>query len=399
MTGAPPARALWYLNLDAEDELRHGAGYTPSRATLAAVATAREAARALLGPEDRLLGDAPVTPSEGDELRWGVAWCPTPSALARLAAAGAQVPVAPGLDTLREVNASRFTYDVLGARLSDAQVVSSLDAAETWLAARPPSEPVWLKRAFGAAGRGKLRAHGGALAPHTRAFLSPAELSLGVVLEPHVDITLEVAGLETHPHERDERGGRGGARHPLPEPVPHGELAHAGAQRLDVPGVELHVAHLVEADPQQAPAKLYGRVGKPQDGPAHQLGGLQLVVQERVQQLGACARVGQPLPPGCVLRDTQLGRASWPFGDHGRPTREVRRWHGRVELVYQALARDVAQRPRLDVLLARGCVGDCVGHARACHAVALQSRRWPRGRYQSSVLPRARHSGERARSP
>ncbi|MBP7684384.1 MAG: hypothetical protein KBB95_20915 [Deltaproteobacteria bacterium] len=193
MTGAPPARALWYLNLDAEDELRHGAGYTPSRATLAAVATAREAARALLGPEDRLLGDAPVTPSEGDELRWGVAWCPTPSALARLAAAGAQVPAAPGLDTLREVNASRFTYDVLGARLSDAQVVSSLDAAETWLAARPPSEPVWLKRAFGAAGRGKLRAHGGALAPHTRAFLSPAELSLGVVLEPHVGITLEVS--------------------------------------------------------------------------------------------------------------------------------------------------------------------------------------------------------------
>jgi hypothetical protein len=193
MTGAPPARALWYLNLDAEDELRHGAGYTPSRATLAAVATAREAARALLGPEDRLLGDAPVTPSEGDELRRGVAWCPTPSALARLAAAGAQVPVAPGLDTLREANASRFTYDVLGARLTDAQVVSSLDAAEAWLAARPPSEPVWLKRAFGAAGRGKLRAHGGALAPHTRAFLSSAELSLGVVLEPHVGITLEVS--------------------------------------------------------------------------------------------------------------------------------------------------------------------------------------------------------------
>ncbi|MBK8406924.1 MAG: hypothetical protein IPL19_02945 [Sandaracinaceae bacterium] len=193
MSGAPPARALWCLNLDAEDELRTGAGYTPSRATLAAVATAREAALALLGPEDALLGEEPVMPCEGDELRRGVAWCPTPSALARLAAAGAQVPVAPGLATLREVNASRFTYDVLGPRLPDAQVLSSLDAAETWLAARSPSEPVWLKRAFGAAGRGKLRAHGGALAPHTRAFLSPAELSLGVVLEPHVDITIEVS--------------------------------------------------------------------------------------------------------------------------------------------------------------------------------------------------------------
>jgi hypothetical protein len=193
MTAALPARALWCLNLDAEDELRTGAGYTPSRATLAAVAIAREAARALLGPDDVLLGEAPVTPGEGDELRRGVAWCPTPSALARLAAAGAHVPAAPSLATLREVNASRFTYDVLGARLSDAQVVCSLDAAERWLAARLPSEPVWLKRAFGAAGRGKLRAQGGALAPHTRAFLSPAELSLGVVLEPHVAITLEVS--------------------------------------------------------------------------------------------------------------------------------------------------------------------------------------------------------------
>ena len=34
-------RALWCLNLDAEDELRHGLGYTPRQATLAAVAAAR----------------------------------------------------------------------------------------------------------------------------------------------------------------------------------------------------------------------------------------------------------------------------------------------------------------------------------------------------------------------
>lgn len=193
MTGAPLARGLWCLNLDAEDELRHGTGYTPSRATLAAVAAARDAALGLLGPDDKLLGDAPDPRSDGDEPRRGVAWCPTPSALAMLAAAGAHVPLAPSVATLREVNASRFTYDVLGPRLSDAQVVTTLEAAEAWLATRSPSDPVWLKRAFGAAGRGKLRAHGGALAPHTRAFLTPAELQLGVVLEPHVEITLEVS--------------------------------------------------------------------------------------------------------------------------------------------------------------------------------------------------------------
>lgn len=191
MASGAVGRALWCLNLDAEDELRHGLGYTPSRATLAAVAAARDGARTLLAPDDILLDDlAGKTPEAG---LIGRAWCPTPSALARLLAAGALVPAAPDLATLRRVNASRFTYDVLGTRLPAAQVVTTLEAAEAWLMARSPGEAVWLKRAFGAAGRGKLRAFGGPLAPPTRAFLSPTELSLGVVLEPHVAISLEVS--------------------------------------------------------------------------------------------------------------------------------------------------------------------------------------------------------------
>jgi len=183
-------RALWCLNLDAEDELRHGLGYTPRQATLAAVAAARAGALSLLAPGDVLLDDAPTAAHTG---RVGLSWCPTPTALARLRAAGARVPPAPDLATLQRVNASRFTYDVLGARLSGAVVVTEFDEAKSWLEARSPEDPVWLKRAFGAAGRGKLRAMGGELAAHTRAFLSPLELSLGVVLEPDVRITLEVS--------------------------------------------------------------------------------------------------------------------------------------------------------------------------------------------------------------
>lgn len=186
------ARALWCLNLDAEDELRHGLGYTPRRATLTAVAAARDGARSLLGPDDVLLDDL-VGADRAPEGLPGRAWCPTPSAIARLAAAGARAPEAPDLAVLRRANASRFPYDVLGARLPGARVVTTEEAAEAWLVARGADEPVWLKRAFGASGRGKLRVFGGALATHTRAFLSPSELALGVVLEPHVAISLEVS--------------------------------------------------------------------------------------------------------------------------------------------------------------------------------------------------------------
>jgi hypothetical protein len=183
--------------LDAEEELRRGPGYTPTRSTLAAVAVAREQALCLLAPNDIPLDErgalpAAVGPRLGAALE-GVAWCPTPRALAQLRAAGATPPDAPALEVLRRVNASRFPYDVLDERLPGACVARRRDQVEAWLAGPHASAGAWVKRAFGAAGRAKLRVSGGALAPHVRAFLTDDELGLGVVLEPDVAITLEVS--------------------------------------------------------------------------------------------------------------------------------------------------------------------------------------------------------------
>lgn len=224
--GGPRPR-LWCLNLDAEDELRRGAGYTPTRATLAAVAAARAGAMALLAPADQLLaeldaagghaggagarGAAPPAELEGGRFD-GAAWCPTPRALARLRAVGANLPPAPSFDTLRRVNASRFPYDVLPPRLPGACVVHQRDDAQAWMAQRAPHAGAWLKRAYGAAGRGKLHVAEGPLSPRAHAFLTDAELALGVVLEPHVAISLEVSQ--------------------------HGWLGEDGSLRLGVPCVQ-----------------------------------------------------------------------------------------------------------------------------------------------------------------
>ncbi|MCA9578044.1 MAG: hypothetical protein R3B40_03670 [Polyangiales bacterium] len=187
-------RRVWCLNLDAEDELRRGPGYTPSQATEAAVAAARPLASGLVGANDLTAHDlhAPLTSVERQQYR-GEAWCPTPRALRVLAALGVTLPAAPPFDALRAVNASRFPYDVLGARLDESRVLHAREELEAFLCARPPASAALLKRAYGAAGRGKLRVAAGRLTPPARAFLTDAELVLGVVVEPWVRIVLEVS--------------------------------------------------------------------------------------------------------------------------------------------------------------------------------------------------------------
>lgn len=133
----------WLLNLDAEEELERPGAHTSSARVL-------ERIDGLRGPLEPLLRGAVVV-TEGvraDGLH-GRAWCPTPSALARLGRAGAIVPTAPSLEVLRRVNHRRFSFD-LGDNLPGARWVESPAdvrvTSGTWL----------LKLPFGFAGRGRI---------------------------------------------------------------------------------------------------------------------------------------------------------------------------------------------------------------------------------------------------
>jgi len=190
-----PAR-LWVLNLDAEHELEAGRSYTPSAHLRAIVA--RESRRLLgnlVGPADLVLDEEVPSEAGRERLRGlpGVAWCPTPRALARLAAAGAILPAAPPAEVLRRVNARPFAAAVRAplARASFAKhVVVSLDEALAVLA-RPVAEGWLVRRTFGAAGRGRRRLAAGRPDAAEQAWLR-ASLRLGpLVIEPWVRVTRE----------------------------------------------------------------------------------------------------------------------------------------------------------------------------------------------------------------
>ena len=188
-------RRAWVLNLDAEHELEAAHRYAPTQALRAIVARER---RRLIGnlvaPGDVVLGEDELDADDGRAQGLvGLAWCPTPRAIARLAAAGATVPRSPGLEVLRTANTRAFAVQVRRplARSSFAKnVAASLDEVVARLA-RPATLGWLVRRSFGAAGRGRRRVAAGAPSDADRAWLV-ASLRLGaLVVEPWVEITRE----------------------------------------------------------------------------------------------------------------------------------------------------------------------------------------------------------------
>lgn len=191
---------LWLFNLDAELELARGGGpyQTPLR-----VARALEPmlarARALMAPGDESLDPlapptraatpASVALTPTGERRLGCAWCPTPSALTRLARAGAQLPPAPGLEVLRRVNHRRFALE-LGGGAPGARFVSGEADLARVLAATSGG---WLfKRAHSFAGRGQRRILGPPSRDDLRWLADSLRLG-GFVAEPWLELVRELA--------------------------------------------------------------------------------------------------------------------------------------------------------------------------------------------------------------
>ena len=192
-------RRVWVLNLDAEHELESGRRYTPSGHLRSIVARER---RRLLGnlvaPGDLVLTEEEDGTSEGNATKHaegllGLAWCPTPRALARLAAAGASAPQAPTLDVLREVNARPFAAAVRAPLVEgsfEKHVVTNEPEALAQLA-RPASDGWLVRRTFGAAGRGRRRIAAGRPSAPERAWLAASLRRGPLVIEPWVQVTRE----------------------------------------------------------------------------------------------------------------------------------------------------------------------------------------------------------------
>lgn len=196
----------WVLNLDAESELEVAGAFTPD-ANLRGI-VAREQRR-LLGnlvtPGDLVLAqdgtltqvdlDGVARPADAALARGleGVAWSPTPRALARLEVAGARPAESPAVRVLRAVNARPFAARVrapLAEGSFTKHVASDIDEALA-LIARPTPDGWLVRRSFGAAGRGRRRIATGTPSAAERAWLD-ASLRLGpLVVEPWVRIARE----------------------------------------------------------------------------------------------------------------------------------------------------------------------------------------------------------------
>lgn len=219
----------WVLNLDADLELARGtAGYTPSRAVLAAMkAHAAKLAATLLGPEDVIVDGS----ARG---LVGRAFCPTPRAVALLERAGATIEPHPSFAVLRLVNGRGFSAS-LGQTLPGARFCTSLAEIEATLATSPPIGRGWrAKRAFGMAGRGQRRVDVPTEAD--RAFFASALAEGGLQLEPEVKILRELGqhgmlaadgrlALGTTVHQACDASGQWLASTPAPDEEHAGALA------------------------------------------------------------------------------------------------------------------------------------------------------------------------------
>jgi hypothetical protein len=192
MSRADVEPVAWVLNLDAEDELSHEGGHTPTAALVARVQSLLPTLRAggLIGPDDVVVwpGDAQARGLAGR------AWSPTSFALSQLERAGATLPRAPSQAALRRVNHRKFA-NALGQALPGAGFAEDAGALDLMLA-RPPevsSDGCWvLKRPLGYAGRGQRRVSATARVPADEKWIDASLRADGLQVEPWVQRELDV---------------------------------------------------------------------------------------------------------------------------------------------------------------------------------------------------------------
>ncbi len=185
---------VWVLNLDAEQELESGRGYQPSDRMRRIVDTqSQRLVGRLVGPDDIVLGEDDHGHDPRARGLAGLAWSPTPWALARLTAAGATPAQTTPVEVLRAVNARPFAADVRTPLVDSSfekHPAMTLEQCLERLA--QPAPHGWLvRRTFGAAGRGRRRIRAGRPDDAERSWLVASLRRGPLILEPWVHITRE----------------------------------------------------------------------------------------------------------------------------------------------------------------------------------------------------------------
>jgi hypothetical protein len=191
------ARIAWLLNLDSDAELGDPTGYRTKRRSALAASALRERIADLVAADDVVIDDesdalaaASVASARGLLVQ---AFCPTPSALARLARLGLAPPAAPPLSVLRTVNDRAFCAQ-LGHGLPGAAFVRDMAALELELQRASPTSYHVIKRAFSFAGREQRRVRDGVLDRSTRGFCARSfSRGEGVQVEPWVERLQDVS--------------------------------------------------------------------------------------------------------------------------------------------------------------------------------------------------------------
>jgi hypothetical protein len=182
-------RIAWLLNLDAELELAAPRHYAPTPSLAARIDALVPRLTQLLTHDDRVLG-RDVPPYDVVEV---LAFCPTPTALARIANAGLVAPDAPALATLQQVNSRAFCA-ALGQTLPGARYVRDLATLQHMLSGPWPAHGWLLKRDFGFAGRERRRVLSLPLDPSSVGFARRSfERGEGLQVEPWCQRTHDFA--------------------------------------------------------------------------------------------------------------------------------------------------------------------------------------------------------------
>ena len=179
----------WLLNLDAELELEAPARHRASPALEARIAALVPRMTMLLAPDDRVIG----RDHDLADCTRALAFCPTPSALARIARAGLAPPAAPDVALLARVNGRSFSAS-LGQTLPYARYVRSMAELDDALSVPSPSGTWVLKRELAFAGRERRRVYGRELDVPTQGFARRSfAAGQGLQIEPWVARTDDFA--------------------------------------------------------------------------------------------------------------------------------------------------------------------------------------------------------------
>ena len=182
-------RIAWLLNLDADAELRDPLGYRSRRQGDLRVAALSARMADLISEEDVILDDMWCDRSQNAPAPdlVALAFCPTPSALDRIARLGLLPPKAPALCVLRRVNDRAFCAE-LGHGLPGSCFATDMETLERHLTQPSPTGRYVAKRAFSFAGREQRRVHDGAMDESTRGFCRQSfARGEGIQVEPFVE--------------------------------------------------------------------------------------------------------------------------------------------------------------------------------------------------------------------